>query len=140
MTQDLKNKPGELVIGTSADRILVRIQTDGTLEYGPDYTPDEAAQVFWQEMARQRADFEAKDILTRHLEGLLKKLGAQDLRYEQCQRAASGPEASDHDRFQEERARGQLEAYVHQVIEIARGLALRDQVNEAERTPPSELN
>ncbi len=26
---------------------LVKIHPDGSLEYGPDYTPDEAARVFW---------------------------------------------------------------------------------------------
>lgn len=29
---------------------LVRIHPDGTLEYGPNYTPDEAARTFWDAM------------------------------------------------------------------------------------------
>lgn len=30
---------------------LVTIHPDGTLQYGPDYTPDEAARAFWEAMA-----------------------------------------------------------------------------------------
>ena len=128
-------EPGELVIATTKERILVRIRKDGQLLYGPDYTPDEAAQVFWQAMARQRLQSEAQEILTSQIESLLKKVGAQELRYEQCQLAAKDEDATEHDRFQEERARAQLESYVHQMLEIARGMALRDQMNEAEAAP-----
>jgi hypothetical protein len=29
-------------------KFMVRLKADGELEYGPDYTPDEAARVFWE--------------------------------------------------------------------------------------------
>jgi hypothetical protein len=48
----------DLVIGTSASRVLVTIKPDGRLIYGPDYTPDEAAAVFWDALARRRAQVE----------------------------------------------------------------------------------
>ena len=31
--------------------ILVTLRSDGSLEYGPDYTPDEAAKIFWEAIA-----------------------------------------------------------------------------------------
>ncbi len=34
---------------------LVTIHPDGTIEYGPGYTPDAAAKVFWQAIGEQRA-------------------------------------------------------------------------------------
>jgi len=27
---------------------MVSLKMDGTIEYGPDYTPDEAARIFWE--------------------------------------------------------------------------------------------
>lgn len=136
----MKTKPGELVIGTSEDRILVRIQRDGTIEYGPEYTPDEAAKVFWEALAKQRQDNDVNDMVSRQVMDLVKKVGAQDLRYERCQLAAKDPDASEHDRFQEERVRAQMESYVHQLIELARGIALRDEINDASEKPAKELN
>src|SRR5262245_16342862 len=58
MTDSEKPKPdtNDLVIGTSADRVLVIIKPSGELVYGPEYTPDEAAEVFWRAMARKRAE------------------------------------------------------------------------------------
>ena len=38
---------------------LVTIHPDGTLEYGPDYTPDEAARVFWDAMAARAQSMDA---------------------------------------------------------------------------------
>lgn len=120
-----ETEPGELVIATSADRVLVRIRKDGTIVYGEDYTPDEAAKVLWEAVARQRQEDETRRILFSHLEHLLQQLGEQDLRYEACQKAARAPKASAHDKFQEERAANQWEMLIHQVVEFARGFALQ---------------
>ncbi len=30
---------------------LVKIRYDGTIEYGPDYTPDAAAKILWEAIA-----------------------------------------------------------------------------------------
>jgi hypothetical protein len=116
---------GELVIATSPERVLVRIQRDGTIIYGPDYTPDEAARILWEAIARQRVDAAEREALVGHIEHVLIKLGEQDLRYEQCQLAAKAENATHDDAFQEERAAQQWNVYVHQVVELARGLALR---------------
>jgi hypothetical protein len=50
----LVGHPGELVLGTNRDRILVRIQPDGQLLYGKDYDPNEAAEVFWTALATKQ--------------------------------------------------------------------------------------
>lgn len=116
---------GELVIATSRGRVLVRIQKDGTLTYGPEYTPDEAADVFWHALARRRAEANVREGLLGHIEQVMLKLGQQDLRNEQCQIKARSDSATPDDVFQAERTHSQLEVYVHQLIELARGLALR---------------
>lgn len=118
---------GELVIATSRERVLVRIQKDGTLTYGPDYTPDEAAEVFWRAFARRRAAANVREGVLGHIEHLMIKLGNQDLRNEQCQLKAQSEHATADDHFQAERTHAQLEVYVHQLIELARGLALREE-------------
>lgn len=69
----------DLIIATTASRILVRIKPDGTLIYGPEYTPDEAADVFWQALARRRADAEVKEVFARHVHALLLVAGQADL-------------------------------------------------------------
>ena len=43
--------PSMLQINGSHNEMLVAIKQDGTIEYGPNYTPDEAARVFWEAIA-----------------------------------------------------------------------------------------
>ena len=33
---------------------MVSIRTDGTIEYGPNYVPDEAAKIFWEAVSHNR--------------------------------------------------------------------------------------
>lgn len=120
----------DLVVVTSSGFLIVRIRPDGTVTFGEGYTPDEAAKAFWQSVANARVEDEASRVLAEHTEGLLIKLGEQDLRYEECQRKAQSDEGTHHDAYQAERARGQLEMYVHQLIELARGLVLRNRANQ----------
>lgn len=138
MSDKPEANPGELVIGT-ASKILVRIQPDGTIIYGPEYTPDEAAKTLWQALAAQMVEAEQPEeaILIKELMCLMDKLGRQDLRYEACALAAREPTATAHERFQEERAAQQLNVICHEVIELARGIALR---NQALATSVSEAN
>lgn len=117
--------PGVLVIGTSADRILVRIHPDGRLEYGEGYTPDEAAQVFWEAMARRRGDYEARLVFFAAMEQLLLGVGRADIAYETAQRRALALGATEHDKFTEDMSRRNLETQVHTLIEFARGLVRR---------------
>ena len=42
--------PPTITINGENDSPLVKIHPDGTLEYGPDYDPDEAASRFWEAM------------------------------------------------------------------------------------------
>ncbi len=118
----------DLIIGTSEDRILIRIGPDGTLTYGPDYTPDEAAKVFWEAMARHRKDYEERLVFFTHVEGLLARVGAQDLRVEAA-RAKAENTKTIHDQAQAERSMNQLQVLWHELIEFARGIALRDKDN-----------
>lgn len=40
-----------LSIHSSLNTPLVVIRPDGSIEYGPDYTPDEAARILWETVA-----------------------------------------------------------------------------------------
>jgi hypothetical protein len=44
--------PPTISINDSNGRALVKIQPDGTIEYGDDYNPDDAAQAFWDAIRR----------------------------------------------------------------------------------------
>jgi hypothetical protein len=73
---DDKPSDADLVIGTPS-RILLVIKPDGRLIYGPDYTPDEAAKVFWTRFSRVRAEAYRRELnLRRDLQenNLLAKL------------------------------------------------------------------
>lgn len=129
-------QPGDLIIGTSRERMLVLIKADGRLEFGPDYKPDEAAMVFWEAMGRQRFQYEERILLIQHMEAILTRVGAADLRVEQLRTAAA-----DGDADAGQQAGGALvalERLVHQAIELGRGLARRPDMpvpNVPERVP-----
>lgn len=120
----LQGHPGELVIGTQG-RVLVRIQPDGQLRYGEGYTPDEAAEEFWTAMALKRAGMQERLMHLGILEQMLTRLGRADIRCERARIHASRDEATAEDNFVAERTMAQLESLVHQIIELGRGLALR---------------
>lgn len=117
-----REHPGDLIIGTSKERILVRIHPDGTLTYGEGYTPDEAAVEFWTAMAVRRLQSEERLIQFQTQEQLLARVAQADLAYEACQGRARAEGATEHDRFVEEMSRRNLEGQVHGLIEFARGL------------------
>lgn len=117
---------GNLVIGTPG-RILVVLKADGQLEYGPDYTPDEAAVQFWEAMGRRRLGAEERILTLQHMEHLLARIGEADLEYERRMLETRDLEEGSPERQQSERmaelARVRLEMLVHQSIELGRGLA-----------------
>jgi hypothetical protein len=116
--------PGDLVVGTSKDRILVRIHPDGQITYGEGYTPDEVAEILWTTIALKRVAMEERLVHLSIIEQLVIRTGEADLHYEEMQTLARREEATEHDRFMEEIARRNLEARVHQMIDFARGVAL----------------
>ena len=116
--------PGDLVFATSKDRVLVRIHPDGQLTYGPEYTPDEVAEVLWTTIALKRVAMEERLLHLDVMEQIVRQMGEADLHYEEMQTVAKREGATAHDAFMEEIARRNLEARVHQMIEFARGVAL----------------
>lgn len=121
-------KPGDFVIGTSKDRLLVIIKPDGTLEYGPEYRPDEAAVVFWESMGQRRLQMEDRLLVIQHMEAVLTRLGDADLRAESARRVA----ANEPDNMELERqaleAIHRLERVMGQAIELGRGLIRRPEI------------
>lgn len=123
--------PGELVIATSAKRVLVRIQPDGRIIYGEEYTPDETAVELWTAIARRRADFEARMQYINLLELHIALIAVADQAYEAAQTAVraamANAETTERERealrFREDLSRRNLETRVHGVIEFAREFA-----------------
>ena len=121
-------KPGDFAIGTSQDRILVIIKADGTLEFGPDYRPDEAAMVFWEAMGQRRLQMEDRLLVIGHMEAVLTRLGDLDLRAEAARRTAMAePENMELERQAVEAIR-RVERAMSQAIELGRGLIRRPEV------------
>lgn len=120
--------PGDLVIGTSHERILVIIKSDGTLKFGPEYRPDEAAVVFWEAMGQRKLQMEDRLLLINHMEAILTRLGDADLRAESARRvAANSPGDMELERRAVE-AVHRLERVAGQAIELGRGLIRRPEV------------
>lgn len=118
--------PNDLVIGTSRRRILVVIKPDGQLVFGPDYRPDEASQVFFRALAQRRYEDEDRRLLNNHMEGVLSRLGAVDMRLEDLRRRSAN---GDPDAIRDAGSvHAQLESIMHQAIELGRALAKRPDV------------
>ena len=128
MSADFKEEdPNALVIATSKDRVLVKIHADGKIEYGPDYTPDEAAVTFWTVMAIRRLESEARLAHFVAMERLVLDIARADRAYENAQRTALTLGATEQQRFTEERCRSALESLTHRLIEFGRGLIPTDE-------------
>jgi hypothetical protein len=112
--------PGDLVIATDRNRVIVRIHPDGTVAYGEGYEADDAARALWEAIGRRRLDFDRRLNHLQLLELHVALVAAADESYEQAQRRAQEPTAQEIDRFQEELCRRNLEARVHGMIEFAR--------------------
>jgi len=121
-------EPNDLVIGTSAKRVLVIIKPDGTLKYGPEYRPNEAAMVFWEAMGQRRLQAEDRILVIQHMDAILTRLGSVDLQAESLRRqAANAPEDTELEQRAQAAIR-QVEAVVNQAIELGRGLVRRPEV------------
>ena len=129
--------PGELVIGTSANRILARIQPDGSVIYGDDYTPDEAAVTLWTAIGSRRPGFDRRMQYMELLDLHIALIAVADQAYETAQAASRAAQAAaqaedstetervreDTERFREEMSRRNLETRIHGIIEFAREYA-----------------
>jgi hypothetical protein len=125
MSMSDKVQPGDMVIGTSKNRILVVIHADGTLEYGPEYRPNEAAIVFWEEMGRRRLQMEDRLLTIHHMDAVLTRLGDADLRAESARRiAANNPTDMEMER-QAIEAVNRVEMVAGEAIELGRALVRR---------------
>ena len=118
-------RPGSMTICRESGEAIVSIQQDGTLVYGAGYTPDEAAEVFWTNMALKRVGMEARLASLSQMEAMIARIGAADFRYERATHAAQTQEAGVEERAVRERSRMHLETLVHQLIEHARGVAMQ---------------
>lgn len=120
--------PNDLIIGTSKKRVLVIIKPDGTLEYGPEYRPDEAATIFWEAMGQRRLQAEDRILVIQHMEAVLTRLGATDLQAESLRRqAANAPDDIELEQ-RAEAAVERVEAVMDQAIELGRGLVRRPEI------------
>lgn len=119
---------GDLVIGTSHHRILLIIKADGTLRYGPEYRPDEAAMVFWEAMGQKKLEMEDRLLVIGHMEAILTRLGDADLRAESARRIAANEPGNEILEVQAQEAIHRLEQIMSQAIELGRGLIRRPEV------------
>lgn len=122
-SESLGFPPGSLIIGTLG-RPLVIIHPDGSLIYGPDYTPEEAAVTFWEEMGRRRLQMEERLLLIHHMDAVLTRLGVTDLHNQAATERLQGRISDDNLRAAQAAQRA-LERAVHNAIELGRGMARR---------------
>jgi hypothetical protein len=129
---------GDLVIGTSRDRVLVIIKPNGEMIFGPEYSPTEASVIFWEHMARQRAVVEERFLIIQHMEAILVRLGQQDMECERIRLAA----ADEPDPIRKagltqmaDLAMSRLSMVANQAIELGRGLVRRPEVAVPEVPP-----
>jgi hypothetical protein len=121
----------DMVIGTSAQRILVIIKPTGELIFGPEYTPQEASMIFWEYMGRRRFQLEDRILLIQHMEAVLVRLGRADMDCERLRReaaSADNPQLKAERTQQAEIAVGRLNMVAHEAIELGRGLVHRPEV------------
>ncbi len=131
-------EPGDLIIGTSRDRVLVIIKPNGDLLFGPEYSPTEASQIFWEHMAQQRLVVEERLLIINHMEAILVQLGLRDMECERLRQAA----ADEQDPLQKaaliqsaELAMHRLSMVANQAIELGRGLVRRPEIPVPEVPP-----
>lgn len=126
-----------LAIGTSRNRILVTIGPTGELTYGPGYSPDESAVIFWEALARRRQDYEARLVFYAGVEQMLVQLGTLDIELERLRARATSPEATPQDTVASQAVWQRLDRLVNRIFEFARGLARREPSGEPTHEPPA---
>ena len=114
--------PGDFVLGTSSGRIILKITKEGRVQLGPGVDLDEAAELFWTNLALKRRDMEARLLHFDVMEQMLLQVADADRAYEAAQLRTRRPDAQAIDFQNEELARRSLEVRVHGMIEFSRGL------------------
>lgn len=117
--------PGDFILGTSTGRVILRITREGRVQLGPGVDLDEAAELFWTNLALKRRGMEERLLHLGIMEQILLQMAEADAGYERAQLRARTAEATAHDHMMEEMARRTLETRVHGVLEFARGLRRR---------------
>lgn len=117
---------GDLVIGTSRERVLAVIKVSGEVVFGPEYKPDEAASVFWEAVGRHRHPYEDQILVIQHMESVLTRVGVLDMRLHELHLALQAGHADARDQIGG--AQVALERAVGQAIELGRGLARRPEI------------
>lgn len=117
--------PGDFILGTSSGRVILRITREGRVQLGPGVDLDEAAELFWTNLALKRRDMEVRLLHLGIMEQILLQVADADAGYERAQLRARTADATAHDRMMEEMARRSLETRVHSMLEFARGLRRR---------------
>jgi len=124
-------EPEDLVIGTNRERVLAIIKPNGDLLFGPGYTPNEAAQVFWEHMAHYRLVMEERFLTVQHMEAILTRLGRADMECERLRTLAASetdPISKEQRSQSAELAVHSLEMIAHQAIELGRALVSRPEI------------
>lgn len=105
-------------------KCLVSISEDGKVEVDPSYTSDQAALMFWEKVGRRFAEY---DLVYRHMESVLSRLGQMDLTLEALKHDLDGVAEAHRDALEElyaQRAKD-MEDLMSEAIELGRGLAKR---------------
>lgn len=123
--------PGDFILGTSTGRVILRITSKGRVQLGPGVDLDEAAELFWTNLALKRQGMEERLLHLGIMESILLQVAEADAGYERAQLAARTATATAHDHMMEEMARRTLETRVHGMLEFARGLRRRPDALES---------
>jgi hypothetical protein len=123
--------PGRFTLATSSGKTIVTIDPDGKITFGEGVKPDEAAELFWTNMALKRVGMEQRLQSLAIMEAMLIRMGRADLNYERAALAAEAEGATENERAVAERAHMNLQAIVHQLMDYARGLARRPAAGQA---------
>jgi hypothetical protein len=125
LIKEFGTQKGRLTICTESGRAIVSIDADGTVTFGEGYTPNEAAEVFWTNMALKRVGMEQRLQHFAVMEATLVRLGRATINYQQRLLASEAPSATPQDRQQAELARMSLNSLVASLTDYAAGLATR---------------
>lgn len=125
------NDPRNLIIGTSHSRKLVAITPKGEVIFGQEYTPSEAATIFWEHMAARRLAMDDRLLVVQHMEAILVRLGRADMECERLRLLAAqetNPTKKRELTASADLAINALNMVATQAIELGRALVKRPEI------------